>query len=52
MLTKAGRGKCDECGVFLSISVLETEKAHHELITPDSEFTAETCQEGKDDETS
>jgi len=33
--------KCDNCGQFVSIHDLETDKALHELIFPDSAYTRE-----------
>lgn len=33
--------RCDVCGQFISLKDLDSGKAIHQMITPDSEFTCE-----------
>lgn len=44
MITKSNRIACDGCRRFISMKSLESGKASHNLITPDSEFTKETFE--------
>ncbi len=38
------RLRCDDCGKYISYTDIETGKAGRRMITPDSEFTAETYE--------
>lgn len=34
--------KCDDCGKFVAYADLDSGKARHTLVTPDSDYSAET----------
>lgn len=44
MLTRQGHIKCDECGKWIKLDDIDSGKAGHKLLTPDSDLSIETYE--------